>query len=103
MVFVDADVQLAKEFNCFEILASAEGVREPLSGLTRVVAIEHGGHGIDSYPVDVIHAQPMLGGGSQKTTNFVASVVEDQALPVRVKAQSKVLVFEEMSPVEGRE
>ncbi len=47
--------------------------------------------------------QPVFGRGGEKAAHLVAPVVEDQALPVGVEAQTRVFVFEEMRAVEHRQ
>ena len=72
-------------------------------GLPGVVEVEHGGHGVDPQPVDVVVRQPVLGRRGEKAAHLVAAVVEDQALPVGMEAEAGVGVLEQVRPVELRQ
>ena len=51
-------IELAKEFDGFQILAAAIFVGEPFAGFARIIEIQHGRDRVYSQSVDVIFIQP---------------------------------------------
>ncbi len=70
-------IEPLEEVDRFEILAATEAIGHPLPFLATVIEIEHGGHGIDPQPVDMVLVEPEQGVGNQEIANLVAAVVED--------------------------
>ncbi len=96
-------VQLLQEGDGFEILATAEGVRNPLAGLARVVEVEHRGDGVDAQPVGVELSHPVESVREQEVPHLVAPEVEDERAPVGVRAAARVGVLVKGRAVEVRE
>ena len=90
-----------QQLDGLEVLVAAVLVRHPLPGLTGVVQVEHRGDGVDPQAVDVELVQPVVGVGDQERLHLVAAEVEDVGAPVRVPAQSWVLVLVERRTVEA--
>jgi hypothetical protein len=60
--------------------------------------VEHGRHGVDPKPVDVVAVQPVETGGEEEAADLVALVVEDAAAAVRLVALSPVGMLERCVP-----
>ena len=78
-------------------------VRDPLTGLARVVEVQHARHRVDAQPVDVELVHPVEGVGDEEVADLVAGVVEDVRAPVRVLALTRVGMFVERGAVEASE
>ncbi len=94
---VDRFVQLPEKIDRLHILVSAVAVGDPLSPHLAVVQIEHGRHGIDPEPVNMVLVQPEQGIGDEKIANLVSAEIEDEGPPIRMFPLAGILVF-----VEGR-
>ena len=103
VVLVDGRVELAQEIDHLQVLSAAVLVGNPLTSLTRVVAVEHGSHRIDTEAVGVVAVEPEESTAQQEAADLVPAVVEDVAAPIRMKTLSRVLVLEEMGTVEESE
>src|SRR6266576_1268778 len=100
MLFVSLGVELAQKINGFEILTSTKFVRNPLASLARVVEIKHGSDRIYYQAIDVIFIQPEQATGHKKAAHFVATVVEDESLPVGMKTLAGIGVLVQMCAIE---
>ncbi len=69
--------ELLQESDGVEVLAPTVSVGHPSPGRSRVVEVQHAGHGIDSQPVDVELVEPVEGIGDEEVAHLVASIVED--------------------------
>ena len=96
-------VEVADEINRLEVFPSAESVGHPLAVVSRVVEVEHRGHGIHTQPVGVVLLQPEEGVREQKAADLGAPVVEDQRSPIAMLALPRVGVLEERRAVEPGE
>ncbi len=96
-------VDLAEQGDRLEILLAAVDVRHPPARLSRVVEVEHRGHGVDAQPVDVEFLRPVVGVGDEEVAHLVACVVEDVRSPIGLLAAARVGVLVERRPVEPRE
>ena len=96
----DGFVEVAKEADGLEVLPPTELVGDPLPLLARVVQVQHRRHGVDAQAVHVVCIEPVERAGHQERADLVASVVEDVALPVLVKALPGVLVLVQVRAVE---
>jgi len=99
ILLVGLGVELAQKIDGFKIFASAELVGNPLSGIPRIIEVEHGRDRIHPEAVDVILIQPEQSAGHQKAAHLVAAIVEDEGLPVRMKALARIGVLEQMCAV----
>ena len=97
---MDNRVEMAEEFNCLEVLVLTVLVGNPLTVLSAVIQIEHGGDRIDAQTVDVILAQPVEGVGNQEVLDLVASEVKHLGSPVRMLALARVGVLIQRTAVE---
>ena len=96
-------VGLAQEFDGFDVFPSAVLVGYPLSFGARVVAVDHGGDGVNAQSVHAVVFRPIEGVAGQVVAYFVAAVVEDVGVPVLVVAFARVGVFVEGGAVEAGE
>src|ERR1700690_3984853 len=86
-------VEAAEEVDGLQILAPAVLVGYPLSGLARVVEIEHGGDRVHAQAVDVILLQPEQSVRNQEGPHLVAAVVEDERAPLALLALARIGVL----------
>src|SRR5262245_13418040 len=93
-------VELAEKLNGFYVFATAITIRNPLTRLPRVVAVEHGGNRIHADGIGVVLIQPEGRAAQQKTAHFVPAVVENVAVPVGMKPKPGIIVFIKMSAIE---
>src|SRR5262244_4132137 len=100
---VDDLVEALEEGDGFQVLASPVDVRDPLSGLARVVAVDHGGDGVDAEAIHVVALQPEERVADEEVGDLAAAVVEDPRAPVGVLALPRIGMLEEMGTVEVRE
>ena len=100
MQAVDVLVELAQEADRLEVLAAAEDVRDPVVALTRVVAVEHRGDGVDAQAVDVVPLEPEQRRRQQEAADLVAPEVEDERAPIGVLALARVGVLVQVGAVE---
>ncbi len=77
MFFIRLEVEAAQKLDCFEILASAEFVRNPFSFLAGIVKIEHGCDRIYAQAVYVVALEPEHGARHQEAADFGAAIVEN--------------------------
>ncbi len=92
-------VQAFEEIDCLEVFAAAVLVGNPLPCFARVIEVDHGSHGIDPQPIDMVLFQPKQGVGDEKIAHFVAAIIEDQRTPILVLAFSGILMLVEMRTV----
>src|ERR1700722_3170616 len=97
---IDMFVQSAQKMNRVQVFFSAEAVGYPLSFAATVVEIQHRGNGVDSKAVNMILVHPKQRIADEKILDFVAAVVEDKSVPVRMLALPGIFVFVEMRAVE---
>lgn len=93
-------IQMAQEIDSFQILAPTMLVGYPLSGLARVIAVQHRGHSINTQPVDMVGAQPMQRRRQHKTMHFITVEVENAGIPVLMIALERMLIFIQRRAVE---
>ncbi len=86
-------VEVAQEFNRFEILAPAELIGDPFPLLARVIQIKHRSHGVHPQAVNVKALAPKQRVGRQKIADFVAAVIEDERAPILVRALPRVFML----------
>src|ERR1700736_6975137 len=103
MLFVGFEIETAQEVDCFEVLSSAELIRNPFTLIARVVEIEHGSDGVNAKAVGMIFVQPEHGARHQEAAHFAAAIVKDERLPIGMEALARVGVLEQMSAVEESE
>jgi hypothetical protein len=96
-------VEMAQEAHGLEVFAAAVDVGNPGVGRPAVVAIEHGGHGIDPEPVDMIALQPMQRARDQETLHLAATEIVDVGVPVAVEAFARVEMLVQCRAVEARQ
>src|SRR5574341_116115 len=93
-------VQFPEKGDGVDVLLAAVRVRDPLALFPRVIQVEHGRNRVDPEPVHVVLFEPEEGVAHEKGAHFVPAVVEDVALPVRMKPLLRVLVLVEVRAVE---
>jgi hypothetical protein len=103
MLLAEDLVHPAQESDGLEVLATAMHVRQPLSFLAAIVAVEHRGDGIDPQAVDAVALDPEEGIADQVVADFAAAEVVDQRTPVLVHALARVGVLVEGRAVEAAE
>ena len=98
----DADhpIHAAQKVDGFEVFAAAMRVRHPLARFTAVVAVEHRRHRVDTQTVDTVPLQPVERVADQVVADLGPCVVENQCLPVVVKAFARIGVFVQRRAVE---
>ena len=89
------------EVDGFQVLAATVLVGTPLAVLTRVIQVEHRGHGVDAQAVDVEVLQPVQGVGDQEVAHLAAAEVEDVGAPVGVFAAQRVRILVQRGAVEA--
>ena len=97
---VSQRVHLLEEFDRFVILAPAVPVRDPLSVLARIIAVEHRRDSIHPQPVQVEVAQPIDRVRAQEVAHFGAAEIVDQRVPVGVKPLAGIGMFVKRRAVE---
>src|ERR1700688_3821711 len=100
MFFVGFEIEAAQKFDGFQVLSPAKLVGNPLALLARVVKIEHRSDRIHAQAVDVILVEPEHGARHQETSNFAASVVKNESLPVGMKTLPRIGMLKQMRAVE---
>src|SRR5271155_3607287 len=100
MASVENFVEMLDESDGFQILAPAEGIRNPLTRLARVVEVEHRGDCVHPQSVDVIFVDPEERIRDQIILDFVAAVIEYECSPIGMCAFSWVGVLVKMRAVE---
>ena len=98
---VTAQVELPQEGDRLQVVVAAQDVRLPVTGLARVVQVEHRGHRIDPESVDMELLQPVARVADQEVAHLGATEVEDEGSPVRMLASHPVGMLVERSPVEA--
>ena len=88
--------------NRLKVLPAAVAVGNPFTGIARIVPVQHGRDRIDADAVRMEALAPETRAADQKLTDLVPAVVEDVALPVRMEALPRILMFEQTRPVEPR-
>ena len=69
----DSSVQLLKEVHRLQIFVAAVDVGHPLAVPASVIQIEHGGHGVHTQTVGMVHLQPEHGRGEQEGAYLAAA------------------------------
>src|ERR1700678_3465393 len=97
---MDLFVDTFDEGDRLQVLPTAELVRDPLTRLSRVIAVEHRGDCVDSKSVDMILVEPEQGVAYEKVRSLGPAEVEDEGVPIRVEPLPGVGVLVEMCPIE---
>ena len=100
---IDHRVERAQEIYCLQVLGAAVNIRNPLAFLAAVIPIEHGSHGIHAQAVYAEFRKPEQRVRQQIAAHLAPPEVENERVPVRVKALSQVLMFIEMRTVKPAE
>src|SRR5215471_8820041 len=96
-------VEALEEGEGLEVLAPAVDVRHPLPGLARVVAVDHGGHGVHAEAVRVVSLEPEERVADEEVGDLAAAEVEHARSPVWMLALTRIGVLVEVRPVEEGE
>ena len=86
-----------------QIFAAAVDVWNPLTGLPRVIQIQHRGDRIHAQSVDVIFVEPEKRVCDQEITDFVATEIKNERPPILMLALARVHVLVKIGPVEFRQ
>ena len=100
---MDDLVELLEEAHCLKVLVSSILIGDPLTGLSRVIEVHHGGDRIHAQTVDMILVQPEHRAGKQEGPDFVASEIVNQSAPVLMFALARILVLVKARAIEERE
>ena len=100
MTTVHLLVQLPQKRDRLKILVAAERIGDPLPVGARVVEVQHGGDAVDAQRIRVECLQPEERAARQEIAHLSAAVVEDRALPFRVKPLPRIRVLVQMRAVE---
>ncbi len=84
------DVHLLQKLFRFEIVISAEFVRQPFPVLSAIIKIKHARDGVHANSVDMIIRCPEVGGGYQETSDFGLAVVVNLSAPLVMFALPRV-------------
>src|ERR1700740_2446723 len=75
-------VQVPQEADCLQILSSAVDVWNPFARLAAVVAIEHGGDGVDPQTINVKMLKEMKRARDEEVLYFATAEIVDECVPV---------------------
>src|SRR3569833_1160213 len=100
MITVGGLIEMAQERDRLQVFLAAEFIGNPFAGAAAVVEIKHGCYCGDPQAVDVILVEPEQRTAREEVTHFVATVIEDGAVPFGVKAALGVGVLILISAVE---
>src|SRR4029453_8326643 len=103
VISVNRFVELAQELDRAEIFSAAMDIGKPLALLASVIEVQHRRNGVDAQSIDVVFREPEPSARRQESADFVALVVEDQALPLRVESLTRIRVLVKVGSVEARE
>ncbi len=99
--FMDHLVEMTQEGDGLQVLAAAMDVGDPLALLARIVAVEHGGHGVDPQAIDMEMLQPVHGRGQHEAMHLMAPQVVNVGIPILVEALVGVFVLVQRGAVEA--
>src|SRR6266536_2692870 len=83
-----------------EVFAAAVNIRNPLTGLARIIQVKHRSHGIYAQAIDVISVEPEERIADEKIAYFIAAIIKNERAPILLFALAWVQVFVEMGTVE---
>ena len=96
-------IEQPQEADRLKILAAPEFIGFPIALFSRIVQIEHAGHGVHAQPVDMIFLQPEKCIRNEEAQHFVASEVEDERAPIAVLALARIGMLVESGSIEVSE
>ena len=96
-------VQALEKGDGLEVLAPSEHVGNPLAGLARIVAVDHGGDGVHAQPVHVIPLEPEQGVAQEEVRHLAPAEIEHARAPVGMLALARIGVLVEVGAVKVRE
>ena len=100
MIAANVVAQLLQEPDGLEVLAAAVPVGQPLARLAAIIQVQHGRDRVDAQSVGMKFVEPVQRARAQECAHFVATVIEDVAVPFRVKAEPTVSVLVKVGAVE---
>ncbi len=86
-------VHALQKGNRLQVLAPTVGIGNPLSRLATVVTVQHAGHRVHTQAINTKTLQPVQGIAHQVVAYFDAGSVEDQRVPVLMKALARVSIL----------
>src|ERR1700722_18182423 len=99
----DHCIEMAQETDRFQIFAAAVNIRNPLAFLATVIAIKHGGDGVDAQAVNMEMLQPVECAGDQKSLHLAPAKIVDVGIPVAMNSLARIEVLIERGAVETGE
>src|SRR5436190_1170749 len=95
-------IELPQELDRLEIFAPAVLVGNPLTGVARVIQIEHRGDGIDAQTIDMEAITPEEGISQKEITHLVAAIIENQSAPVLMGTLAWIFMLVKGGAIEPR-
>src|SRR5262249_20923751 len=78
----------------------AVGIRYPLTLLSGVIQIQHGGDRVDTQAVSMVDVEPEQRTAEQEALHLLPPIVEHEGVPIRMDALARVSVLVEVRAVE---
>ena len=103
VLLVRDGIELADEIHRLEVFVAAVFVRDPFTGIARVIQIQHGSDGIHAQPVEMELVQPIERARQEEVLDLVAAKIKDQGSPILVLAHTRIGVLIKGSAVESRQ
>ena len=91
-------IKAADKIDGFQILPATVFIGQPVAGLARIIAIQHGCDRVHPQPVDVKFLQPEQRVGEQKFAHLIAPEIENQRAPIAMLALARIFVLEQRGP-----
>ena len=93
-------VHALHERDRFKVLMAAMHIGNPFTSGTRIIAIQHGGNGINTQPVNTISLHPEQRVTRQKIAHFGAAKIVNERVPVAMKSFARIGIFIQRRAVE---
>ena len=92
---------MADELERFQVLPAAVPVGNPGAVFARVIQVQHRRHRVHAQAVDVVAVEPKQRVGDQEVGNFVSAIIENVRAPIRVLAQTRIVVLVQVGAIEA--
>src|SRR6185295_1094077 len=80
--------------------SAAVTVGYPLAVATRIVEVEHRGHGVDAQSVDVVTVEPKERIADQKAAHLVPPIIKNITVPLGLHSLARIGMLENMGTIE---
>src|SRR6476660_941942 len=99
MAPIDLFVESTQKRNGLDVFSPSILVGDPFTLFSRIIQIEHGCDRVHAQSISVVFFQPEQRAADQKTSHFVAAIIEDVGFPVRMEALPSVGMLKEMRAI----